>query len=31
MSRVAIKGREAIPGELRPLWDRMTGYGDFAD
>ena len=31
MSRVAIEERDAIPGELRPLWDRMLGYGDFAD
>ncbi len=31
MSRVAVKGREAIPGALLPLWDRMSSYGDFAD
>ena len=31
MSRIAIKGPEAILGKLRPLWDRMMGDGDFAD
>lgn len=31
MSRVSIAPRESLPEELQPLWDRMTGYGDFAD
>ena len=31
MSRVAITGRDALPSELKPLWDRMERYGDFAD
>ena len=31
MSRIAIKGRDAIPDELKPLWDRMAQHGDFTD
>jgi uncharacterized peroxidase-related enzyme len=29
MSRVSIKTRDDLPGELRPLWDKMTTYGAF--
>ncbi|MBE7196428.1 MAG: carboxymuconolactone decarboxylase family protein [Parafilimonas terrae] len=30
MARVTIKTRDDLPAELHPLWDKMTGYGDFA-
>lgn len=29
MSRVAVLGREDLPEELRPLWDKMSSYGPF--
>ncbi|MHC2241870.1 carboxymuconolactone decarboxylase family protein [Bradyrhizobium elkanii] len=29
MSRVSIKIRNDLPGELKPLWDKMTTYGAF--
>src|SRR5262245_54373820 len=29
MSRIAIKGKEDLPRELWPLWEKMQGYGAF--
>ncbi len=29
MARVTTKTREDLPGELRPLWDKMASYGAF--
>ncbi|MGY3604205.1 MULTISPECIES: carboxymuconolactone decarboxylase family protein [unclassified Bradyrhizobium] len=29
MSRISIKTKEDIPAGLKPLWDKMTGYGAF--
>jgi AhpD family alkylhydroperoxidase len=31
MARVSIKRREDLAEDLRPLWDRMLSYGDFAN
>ncbi|MGI9523028.1 MAG: carboxymuconolactone decarboxylase family protein [Hyphomicrobiaceae bacterium] len=31
MPRITPKERDDIPENLRPLWDKMLGYGDFAD
>jgi AhpD family alkylhydroperoxidase len=31
MPRIEPKTREDIPEHLQPLWDKMLGYGDFAD
>ena len=31
MARVGIKRREDLAEDLRPLWDRMLAYGDFAN
>ena len=31
MPRIKPKTRDDIPADLRPLWDKMLGYGDFAD
>jgi len=31
MSRVTIKTQADLPPELRPLWDKMTSYGAFAN
>jgi len=29
MARIRGKSREDLPADLRPLWERMQGYGDF--
>jgi AhpD family alkylhydroperoxidase len=29
MARVPLKTRNDLPAELRPLWDKMLGYGSF--
>ena len=29
MSRISIKSKEDLPAALRPLWERMQGYGTF--
>jgi uncharacterized peroxidase-related enzyme len=29
MSRISIKSKEELPAALRPLWERMQGYGTF--
>jgi uncharacterized peroxidase-related enzyme len=29
MSRISVMGRDDLPEALRPLWDRMKGYGAF--
>jgi AhpD family alkylhydroperoxidase len=31
MPRIEPKTREDLPEHLKPLWDKMLGYGDFAD
>ena len=31
MPRITPKTREELPERLHPLWDKMRGYGDFAD
>ncbi|MGM4964391.1 carboxymuconolactone decarboxylase family protein [Tardiphaga sp. 1201_B9_N1_1] len=31
MARVTLKRRDDLPDHLRPLWDRMTTYGPFAE
>ena len=31
MPRIEPKTRDDIPEHLQPLWDKMLGYGDFAD
>ncbi|MAI47979.1 MAG: carboxymuconolactone decarboxylase family protein [Hyphomicrobiaceae bacterium TMED74] len=31
MPRIEPKTRADIPDHLQPLWDKMLGYGDFAD
>lgn len=31
MPRITPKTRADLPVELHPLWDKMLGYGDFAD
>ncbi|RMX04882.1 carboxymuconolactone decarboxylase family protein [Corticibacter populi] len=31
MTRISLKQRQDLPEHLHPLWDRMLGYGDFAD
>jgi hypothetical protein len=30
MSRISIKTKADLPADLRPLWDKMRPYGDFA-
>ena len=29
MSRISIKSKADLPADLRPLWEKMRGYGDF--
>jgi uncharacterized peroxidase-related enzyme len=29
MSRISTKTKEDLPPELRPMWEKMQGYGDF--
>jgi hypothetical protein len=31
MPRIEPKTRDDLPEHLKPLWDKMLGYGDFAD
>lgn len=31
MPRIEPKTRDDLPEQLQPLWDKMLGYGDFAD
>ena len=29
MSRISIKAKDDLPPALRPLWEKMQGYGAF--